>query len=50
MPLLLAVALTVLFAGMIVKMWWLVIASFAAGLVFELIWLWPKAELGERLP
>jgi len=50
MPLLLALALTILFAGLIVKWWWLVVASFLVGLVFELIWIWPRAELGERRP
>lgn len=50
MPLLLALALTILFAGLIVKLWWLVIASFLVGLVFQLIWIWPRAELAERRP
>ncbi|MBW0004464.1 MAG: cbb3-type cytochrome c oxidase subunit I, partial [Hyphomicrobiales bacterium] len=49
-PLLLALALTLLFAGLIVKAWWLVILCFATGLVLQLIWLWPRAELGERRP
>jgi len=48
MPLLLALALTILFAGLIVKAWWLVVASFLLGLVFQLIWLWPRAQLAER--
>jgi heme/copper-type cytochrome/quinol oxidase subunit 1 len=50
MPLLLAVCLTGVFAGMIAFVWWLVIVSFLAGLIFQLIWLWPRAELGERRP
>jgi cytochrome c oxidase subunit I+III len=50
MPLLLALALTAIFAGLIAKLWWLVIAAFAFGLMFQLIWLWPRAELGERRP
>jgi cytochrome c oxidase subunit I+III len=50
MPLLLAMSLTSLFAGLIAKAWWLVIASFLVGLIFQLIWLWPRAELGERRP
>jgi hypothetical protein len=50
MPLLLAASLTSLFAGLIAKVWWLVIASFLVGLIFQLIWLWPRAELGERRP
>jgi hypothetical protein len=50
MPLLLALALTAMFAGLIAKLWWLVIASLAVGLVFQLIWIWPRAELGERRP
>jgi hypothetical protein len=48
MPLLLALALTALFAGLIVKLWWLVLASLLIGLAFQLIWIWPRAELGER--
>lgn len=50
MPLLLALALTALFAGLIVKLWWLVAASFLAGLMFELVWIWPREQLGERRP
>jgi heme/copper-type cytochrome/quinol oxidase subunit 1 len=49
-PLLLAIALTALFAGAIVKLWWLVAASTLLGLVLLLIWVWPRAELGERMP
>jgi cytochrome c oxidase subunit I+III len=50
MPLLLALALTALFAGLIVKLWSLVIASLLVGLLFQLVWIWPRAELGERSP
>ena len=50
MPLLLALVLTALFAGLIIKLWWLVIGSFVIGLLFQLIWIWPRAELGERRP
>jgi heme/copper-type cytochrome/quinol oxidase subunit 1 len=50
MPFLMALALTALFAGLIAKLWWLVIASFVVGLLFQLVWLWPRAELGERRP
>ena len=50
MPLLLALALTAMFAGLIIKLWWLVIVSLVVGLAFQLIWLWPRAELGERRP
>jgi hypothetical protein len=50
LPLLLALALTALFAGLIAKAWVLVIASLIAGLAFQLIWLWPRAELAERRP
>jgi cytochrome c oxidase subunit I len=49
-PLLLALALTTLFAGLIVKLWWLVGLSLLVGLVLQLIWLWPRPELGERVP
>jgi hypothetical protein len=50
MPLLLALALTALFAGLIIKLWWLVVVSFLAGLIFELVWIWPREQLGERRP
>lgn len=50
LPLFLAVALTCLFAGLLVKLWWLVIASFVVGLALQLLWLWPRVELGERQP
>jgi cytochrome c oxidase subunit I len=50
MPLLLALALTAIFAGMIVKLWWLVIAAVFIGLAVQLIWIWPRAELAERRP
>ncbi|MGJ4942046.1 cytochrome c oxidase subunit I [Bradyrhizobium sp. HKCCYLS1011] len=50
MPLLQALALTILFAGLIAKLWWLVIASLVVGLIFQLIWLWPRAKLAERRP
>ena len=49
-PLLLALVLTLLFAGLIVKAWWLVIACLAVGLALQLAWLWPRVELRERRP
>jgi len=47
-PLLLAIALTAVFAGLIAQLWWLVAIAFVIGLGLQLIWLWPRAELGER--
>jgi heme/copper-type cytochrome/quinol oxidase subunit 1 len=47
MPLLVALALTALFAGLMVHLWWLVGAAFAVMLIGLLVWLWPRAELGQ---
>jgi heme/copper-type cytochrome/quinol oxidase subunit 1 len=46
-PLLLSIALTALFATALIHLWWgVVVAAVACGLVL-LIWLWPRAQLGE---
>jgi cytochrome c oxidase subunit I len=46
-PLLVALALTAVFAGMLMHAWWMVAAGGAAGLLFLLVWLWPRRSLGQ---
>ena len=46
-PLLLALALTAIFAGMLVHSWWTVSAGGIAGLLVLVAWLWPRARLGQ---
>ena len=48
MPLLAALALTAVFAGMLVHSWWPIAAGGLATLLFLLIWLWPRASLDQR--
>ena len=49
-PLYLTVALSVVFVGMLLRLWWL--AGFGALLTIAamLLWLWPRRELREREP
>jgi cytochrome c oxidase subunit 1/cytochrome c oxidase subunit I+III len=46
-PFLLTVALTALFAGLLFHLWWLVAATSLATLLVSVIWLWPRATLGQ---
>ena len=46
-PLFMAVALTAVFAGMLLHSWWTVAAGGAAGALVILAWLWPEARLGQ---
>lgn len=48
-PLLVALALTAVFAGMLMHAWWLAGAGGAAGLLFLLVWLWPRRSLGQTV-
>jgi cytochrome c oxidase subunit I len=48
-PLLVALALTAVFAGMLMHAWWLAAAGGAAGLLFLLVWLWPRRSLGQTM-
>jgi cytochrome c oxidase subunit I len=41
-----AVALTVVFSGLIAHLWWLTAAAGIIILALSLIWLWPRPELG----
>ncbi len=47
LPLLTALALTVVFAAALAKDWWLGSAAAFVGLIFSLIWLWPRPQLGQ---
>jgi hypothetical protein len=48
MPLCLSLSLLVLFVGLLLKSWWLIGLALLAGFIFSLIWLWPRARLGQR--
>lgn len=48
-PLILALALAMLFVGMILHSWWIFGASLGAALVATIVWLWPEAELGQTM-
>ena len=48
-PLLLSIALAVLFLGMLVQSWWLFGAALAASLLATIVWLWPEARLGQTM-
>ncbi len=45
LPLLCALALAILFAGLLVHLWWLAGACAAVGLLLLLAWLWPRHRL-----
>ena len=47
-PLLLAIALGVLFTGMLLQLWWLAGAGGLGCLLALIVWLWPRRELLER--
>jgi heme/copper-type cytochrome/quinol oxidase subunit 1 len=47
-PLLLAIALGVLFTGMLLQLWWLAGAGGLGCLVALIAWLWPRRDLLER--
>jgi cytochrome c oxidase subunit 1/cytochrome c oxidase subunit I+III len=46
-PLLLTIALTAMFVGMLYHWWWLMLASVAASVAVAVAWLWPSASLGQ---
>jgi cytochrome c oxidase subunit 1/cytochrome c oxidase subunit I+III len=48
-PLLLAIALAVVFAGMVLHSWWIFGCSLIASLIFTVAWLWPEARLGQTM-
>jgi heme/copper-type cytochrome/quinol oxidase subunit 1 len=43
-PLLMTLALTALFAALLVKAMWIALAGVVASLIFAAVWLWPEAE------
>jgi heme/copper-type cytochrome/quinol oxidase subunit 1 len=47
MPVLEALCLSALFAGLVAHLWWLALAAIIAGTVVALAWLWPRAEVGQ---
>jgi heme/copper-type cytochrome/quinol oxidase subunit 1 len=49
-PLLLSVAASVLFVGMLLLRYWLIALGGLGCLAALLLWLWPRQELGERAP
>jgi hypothetical protein len=48
MPLCLTLSLTAFFTGLLLKSIWLIGVAVLAGLVFSLIWLWPRPQQGQR--
>jgi cytochrome c oxidase subunit I len=46
-PLLTTIALTVLFSGALLHLWWLTGAAALATLVATAVWLWPETSLGQ---
>ncbi len=47
LPFLLTLCISALFAGLLAHLWWVAGAAAAAGTVFTIAWLWPRAEAGE---
>ena len=48
-PLLLSIALAVLFAAMLVHSWWLFGVAVVASIIATVAWLWPEAVLGQTM-
>jgi len=46
-PFVLALMLTVLFVGLVLHWWWLAVLGLLGTGAAALVWLWPRAELGE---
>jgi cytochrome c oxidase subunit 1/cytochrome c oxidase subunit I+III len=46
-PLLLTLAITVLFAGLLFHAWWVIGIALGACLIASMAWLWPEARLGQ---
>ena len=47
-PLLSSLALTVAFAALLARQWWVVAAAGVVCLFIVLLWLWPRRHLGQR--
>jgi cytochrome c oxidase subunit 1/cytochrome c oxidase subunit I+III len=48
-PLLLSIALVIVFIGMLMHSWWLFGLALAASVVATIAWLWPEAVLGQTM-
>ncbi|MEO7010612.1 MAG: cytochrome c oxidase subunit I [Caldimonas sp.] len=48
-PLLLSIALMVVFIGMLVHSWWIFGLALGASLIATIVWLWPEAKLGQTM-
>ncbi len=48
-PLLLSLALVVVFVGMLVHSWWIFGLALGASLLATIVWLWPEARLGQTM-
>jgi cytochrome c oxidase subunit I len=48
-PFLLTVALTALLTGMLFRWWWLVVLMFIVSAAVSIVWLWPRASLGQAV-
>jgi len=46
-PLLLALALTAIFVGLLASAWWSAATAAAAGLLIVFAWLWPRRSLAQ---
>jgi cytochrome c oxidase subunit 1/cytochrome c oxidase subunit I+III len=48
-PLLLTLAITLLFAGLLFQLWWVIGAALGICLIATVAWLWPEARLGQTM-
>ncbi|MDQ6620073.1 MAG: cytochrome c oxidase subunit I [Pseudomonadota bacterium] len=48
-PLLLSIALAIVFVGMLMHSWWIFGIALFASLVATIVWLWPEAKLGQTM-
>ncbi len=48
-PLILAIALSIIFVGMLIHSWWIFGIALAVTMVATIAWLWPEVELGQRM-
>jgi hypothetical protein len=46
-PLLMTIALSAVFVGMLYHLWWFTLAAVLASVVAGVAWLWPRASLGQ---
>jgi hypothetical protein len=48
MPLALTLCLSAFFAGVLAHIWGLAVAAAVLGAIAVIVWLWPRAEAGEK--